>query len=65
MHEIVVGLVVFVIAVVAIAGACRRYGLPSPLVLTVVGLAASFLPWTPNETLEPDLVLIVLLPPLL
>nr|WP_269449793.1 Na+/H+ antiporter [Auraticoccus cholistanensis] len=51
--------------VILVASLSRRFGLPSPLVLTVVGLAASFLPFTPDEPFDPDLILVGLLPPLL
>ena len=43
----------------------RRTGLPDPVVLVVAGVAASFLPGTPDLQLPPDVVFLVLLPPLL
>ena len=43
----------------------RRFGWPTPLVLVVVGAAASFLPHVPDVQLDPDVVLFALLPPLL
>jgi Na+/H+ antiporter len=43
----------------------RRVSLPAPLLLTVVGLLASFVPGVPNVRLSPDIVLIGFLPPLL
>ncbi len=63
--EVVAQLVALVIAVGVVAGLCDRFGLPTPLVLVVVGAAASFLPAVPEVQLDPDLVLHVLLPPLL
>jgi monovalent cation/hydrogen antiporter len=54
------------ISVVATVGAvARRYGLSAPLLLTVVGVVGSFIPFIPDIELTPDLVLIGLLPPLL
>jgi Na+/H+ antiporter len=54
------------VSVVATVGAvARRYGLPAPLLLTVVGVVGSFVPFIPDIELTPDLVLIGLLPPLL
>ncbi|SDF66720.1 sodium/proton antiporter, CPA1 family [Blastococcus fimeti] len=58
-------LVALVIAVGVVAGLCDRFGWPTPLVLVVVGAAASFLPHVPEVRLDPDLVLHALLPPLL
>jgi CPA1 family monovalent cation:H+ antiporter len=54
-----------VIAVAFVAGASRRFGFSAPLVLVVVGVAASFLPFIPTFELDPELVLVGLLPPLL
>ena len=54
------------VSVVATVGAvARRYGLSAPLLLTVVGVIGSFIPFIPDIELTPDLVLIGLLPPLL
>jgi len=58
----IIALIVFVIAV---TGLSRRYGFPAPLVLTVVGVVASYLPWVPDYELSPELVLVGFLPPLL
>lgn len=57
-----VALVVGVLAGVVVAG---RVGVPAPLVLVVAGVAASFLPFVPQVHLEPEVVLLGLLPPLL
>ncbi|WP_029434134.1 cation:proton antiporter [Blastococcus sp. URHD0036] len=63
--DVIAELVALVIAVGVLAGLCDRYGWPTPLVLVVAGAAASFLPGVPEVSLDPDLVLFVLLPPLL
>jgi CPA1 family monovalent cation:H+ antiporter len=63
--ELTAGLVALVIAVGLVAGLCDRFGWPTPLVLVVVGAAASFLPQVPDVRPDPDLVLNALLPPLL
>ena len=63
--ELTAELVALVIAVGVVAGLCDRYGWPTPLVLVVVGAAASFLPHVPDVQLDPDVVLFALLPPLL
>lgn len=62
--SLAISLVVLGSVVIVVASLCRRFGLPAPLVLAVVGLAASFLPFVSIE-LTPDLVLVGLLPPLL
>jgi CPA1 family monovalent cation:H+ antiporter len=49
----------------AITTVARRYGLPAPLVLLAVGLAVSFLPGLPPFDLDPHLILLLILPPLL
>jgi Na+/H+ antiporter len=59
---LLVALVVCVLAGVVIA---RWIGLPAPLLLVVVGVGASFLPFVPQIHLEPEVVLLGLLPPLL
>lgn len=51
--------------VLAVTSLCRRFGLPAPLVLVVVGTIASFIPAVPTIELTPELVLLGFLPPLL
>ena len=54
--ELTAELVALVIAVGVVAGLCDRFGWPTPLVLVVVGAAASFLPHLPEIRLDPELV---------
>ncbi len=49
----------------AIAAAGRRLPVPAPLLLVAVGLAVSYVPGVPDYTLDPHIVLPLLLPPLL
>ncbi|TVZ87445.1 sodium/proton antiporter (CPA1 family) [Streptomyces sp. BK340] len=49
----------------AVAGAARRTPVPAPLLLVAVGLAVSYVPRMPDYTLDPKIVLPLLLPPLL
>ncbi|MDQ3475330.1 MAG: Na+/H+ antiporter, partial [Actinomycetota bacterium] len=63
--ETAIGLVAFLAAVAAIGGLARRYGVPAPLLLVVLGIAASYLPAIGPVRITPDLILIGLLPPLL
>ncbi|HEY2044857.1 MAG TPA: Na+/H+ antiporter [Jatrophihabitans sp.] len=59
------GLVVLVAAATSIAVLARRFGLSEPLVLTVAGIAASYIPFIPDVKITSQLVLVGLLPPLL
>lgn len=62
---IAVGLVVLATVVLAVTAASRRWNLPAPLVLLVVGAAGSWLPYLPEIHLDPEVVLLGVLPPLL
>ncbi len=53
------------ILVVALAAAARRLKVPYPIVLVVGGLILSFFPHGPHIELNPELVFLVILPPLL
>ncbi|MEO9222932.1 MAG: Na+/H+ antiporter, partial [Mycobacteriaceae bacterium] len=60
------GLLLGVVALaLLVAGAARRRGVSSPLLLVVVGLAASLVPGLNEVQLDPELVLFAVLPPLL
>ena len=60
--ELVIGL--FVVAV-GIAFAARRIGVAYPILLVLGGLVLGFVPRVPTITLEPDIVFLLLLPPIL
>ncbi|QUQ70234.1 cation:proton antiporter [Kutzneria sp. CA-103260] len=49
----------------AVTAVARRLDWPAPLLLVAVGLAVSFVPGMPDFRLEPELVLVIVLPPLL
>jgi monovalent cation/hydrogen antiporter len=57
--------VAVLLVAVAVAALARRRGVSAPLLLVVVGLVGGLIPGVPTITLEPDVVLFVLLPPLL
>jgi Na+/H+ antiporter len=63
--ESIVDTVVLVAISVVGAALARRLGFVAPLVLLVAGLGLSFMPGLPEVRLEPELVLIGILPPLL
>ncbi|MGW0768766.1 Na+/H+ antiporter [Streptomyces sp. NPDC002676] len=61
----VLPLLLLVAGSAAVSGAARRSPVPAPLLLVAVGLAVSYLPGVPDYTLDPDVVLPLVLPPLL
>ncbi|MBK4348788.1 cation:proton antiporter [Lacisediminihabitans changchengi] len=63
--EIISWIVAFVLVTVAMTGLGRRIGWPTPLILVALGGIASFIPGVPSITIDPDLILYGLLPPLL
>jgi len=58
-------MVALVTVVAAVAAAARRLGISAPLLLTVVGVVASYLPFVPRVELTAEVVLVGFLPPLL
>ncbi|MFI1099121.1 Na+/H+ antiporter [Streptomyces melanogenes] len=58
-------LVALVAGSAVVAGAARRTPVPAPLLLVAAGLAAAYVPGVPDYTLDPHIVLPLLLPPLL
>lgn len=58
-------LLVLLAAVTALSGLARRVGVPTPFVLVGAGLVASAVPGVPSVELDPHLVLVLVLPPLL
>jgi Na+/H+ antiporter len=65
MGGIDLSLVSLLVAVAALAAAARRLNVPYPIVLVVGGAALGLLPTLSNARMDPDLVLVVFLPPLL
>jgi CPA1 family monovalent cation:H+ antiporter len=63
--HLALGLVLLVAASTAIAAGARRLSLSEPLVLTLAGIAGSYLWFIPDVALSPEVVLLGLLPPLL
>ena len=57
--------VVFLAIATLGAALARRLGLLAPILLVVLGLALSFVPGFPQVRLDPELVLVGILPPLL
>ncbi len=65
MHGVELVLISLLVAVSVLAAASRAIGVPYPIVLVLGGLVMGFVPGIPEVALEPELVLVVFLPPLL
>ena len=63
--EIALLLIGLAVVVLVVTGIAERLEVPAPLVLIVVGAVGSYLPMAPEIELEPEVVLLGLLPPLL
>jgi len=63
--DVAVAVLALAATVTLVAGLARWRGLHAPLLLTAVGVGGSFLPFVPQVRLDPELVLVGLLPPLL
>ncbi|MER6496925.1 Na+/H+ antiporter [Streptomyces griseorubiginosus] len=61
----VMPLLLLVAGSAAVAAAARRTPVPAPLLLVAAGLVISYVPGVPEYTLDPDVVLPLILPPLL
>jgi monovalent cation/hydrogen antiporter len=61
----VMPLLLLVAGSAAVAAAARRTPVPAPLLLVSVGLLVSYVPGVPHYTLDPHVVLPLVLPPLL
>ncbi len=58
-------LLLVVIAAIVVTAVAHRRGLQTPLILVVLGMAASFIPGMPRLEIEPEVILSFVLPPLL
>ncbi|MER6896905.1 cation:proton antiporter, partial [Amycolatopsis sp. NPDC000740] len=63
--EIAAELVALVLTVLLVTVVARRMDWSAPLCLVAVGVGVSFIPGVPQYELDPEIVLIGLLPPLL
>ena len=64
-HAIEIVFLLLLLFVVAFAALARKLQTPYPIVLVVAGLLLSFIPGIPKIPLNPDLIFLVVLPPLL
>ncbi len=63
--DVAFGILIIAAAVIAVTALAERVNVSAPLLLILVGMAASFVPFVHEPELEPELVLFGLLPPLL
>ena len=64
MHELEI-ILVLLAGVAALAALARRIGMPYPILLVLGGLVLAFVPGLPRVELEPGIVFVLFLPPLL
>ena len=64
-HAIEIIFLVLLLFVVIFAVVAQKMKIPYPIVLVVAGLLLSFLPRVPKVTLNPDVIFLMVLPPLL
>ena len=64
-HAFELVLLLLLVFVVLFAALARKLQTPYPIVLVIAGLLLSFIPGIPKITLNPDVVFLVVLPPLL
>ncbi|HYZ70561.1 MAG TPA: Na+/H+ antiporter [Thermoleophilaceae bacterium] len=65
MHDLGPVVLILLLAVAGLAALARVVRVPYPITLVLGGLALGFVPGVPRVQLEPDLVLLLFLPPLL
>src|SRR5467141_2033926 len=64
-HAIQIVFLILLLFVVIFAALARKLQTPYPIVLVVAGLLLSFIPGIPKISLDPDVIFLVVLPPLL
>ncbi len=64
-HTIELVLLLLLVLVVAFAALARKLQTPYPIVLVIAGLLLSFVPGIPKISLNPDVIFLIVLPPLL
>lgn len=63
--EVLIGGTVFLLALIVLTRVAQRLHVSAPLLLMLVGLGASFLPFIEVPRLRPEIILLWILPPLL
>lgn len=63
--EDLIAVAALVVGVIGVSGLARAIRVPAPIVLVAAGVVVSVVPGAPTVEPDPELVLVVLLPPLL
>jgi len=64
-HSVELVILLLIAFVAGLAALAKRYQTPYPIVLVIGGLVISFIPHIPRVALDPDVIFLVILPPLL
>src|SRR5258707_2682116 len=64
-HAIEIVFLILLVFVVVFAALARKLQTPYPIVLVIAGLLLSFVPGIPKISLNPDVIFLIVLPPLL
>ena len=65
LHAVEIVILLLLVMVAGFAVMARRLKVPYPIVLVLAGLAISFVPHVPRVPLDPNIVFVIFLPPLL
>jgi monovalent cation/hydrogen antiporter len=65
LHAVETVILLLLVLVAGFAALARRWKVPYPIVLVLAGLAISFVPRIPKVPLDPNIVFVIFLPPLL
>src|ERR1051325_8599228 len=57
--------IILLTVVTALSELGDRIKIPGPILLVLVGIAIGLVPWLPNVTLDPDIIFLIFLPPVL
>jgi CPA1 family monovalent cation:H+ antiporter len=64
MYEVIRLVLLLLVAVAVLASVARRLSIPYPIALVLGGLALALVPGLPRVQLDPDLIFLLFLPPL-
>lgn len=65
MEELTLLAVAAVLIIVAATLFAQKHGITAPVLLVLIGIGCSFIPGTPEVLVEPEWILMVVLPPIL
>jgi monovalent cation/hydrogen antiporter len=64
-HSIELVILLLLVLVAALAALAKRFQVPYPIILVIGGVVISLFPHIPHVALDPDIIFLVILPPLL